>query len=84
MNADELELRLDVQEAKVNEFLQIISKKHKIPIEILQSVYAHCCRYPEIKDMAKDDKARKIWAKKYDKNEEIKNSFEIIPVETKS
>jgi hypothetical protein len=85
MNADELALRLDIHEAKINEFLHIISKKHKIPIEILETVYAHCCRYPEIKDMTKDEKVRKIWTKKYEKNEEIKNSFEIIPPEmTKS
>lgn len=84
MNADELELRLDVQQAKINEFLQIVSKKHKIPFEILESVYLHCVKYPEIKDMTKDVKCRKIWTKKFERKDEIKNSVEIVPAtETK-
>jgi hypothetical protein len=79
MNTDELELRIDVQEARTNEFLQIVSKKYKLPIEIIQSVYAHCVKYPEIKDMTKDKELRKIWTKKYERNEEVKNSVEIVP-----
>jgi hypothetical protein len=82
MNADELELLIDVKEAKVNEFLQIVSKKRKIPLEILESVYAHCIRYPEIKMMAKDAEVKKIWTRKYAKNEELKNSFDIIHSDT--
>ena len=78
MNADQLELFVDVQEAKINNFLQIISKKRKIPMEILSSVYTHCVRYPEIKDIGKDAEIKKIWTKKYEKNEEVKNSFEVV------
>ena len=79
MNADQLEMLIDVKEAKLNEFLQIISKKHKIPMEIIQSVYTHCIRYPEIKDLGKDPDVKKIWTKKYSRNEEVQNSVEVIP-----
>jgi hypothetical protein len=83
MNADELELLIDFKEAKITEFLTVVSKKYKVPVEILQSVYSHCIRYPDIKSMAKDEKCRNIFTKKYEKTDEIKNAFEIISNETK-
>jgi len=78
MNSDELELRLDINQAKVDEYLNFISKHRHIPFQILKDTYEYAIRYPEIKDISTDDKLRKIWTKKYSKNEEIKGSVEII------
>jgi hypothetical protein len=78
MNADELEMLIDVKEARISEFLNIISKKRKIPVEILEHVYTHCIRYPEIKDLGKKEEVKKIWTRKFKKNDEITNCVEII------
>jgi hypothetical protein len=83
MNTDELELKAEVYDAKVDEYLQIISNKRHIPFEILKNTYDYCVRYPEIKDIARDDKLRKIWTQKYDRNHEIKGNVEIINQEEK-
>jgi len=81
MNPDELALRLEINDAKTEECLRHLSKTHKIPFDILKNVYDFCVKYPEIKDIAKDETARKVWARKFEKNEDIKEAVEIIKQE---
>jgi len=70
-DVDVLEMHCRMNKKNTEAVIKEMSELYKLPYEITRDVYEFSIMYPTVKDLIMDEKARKIWSKKYGHNEEV-------------